>query len=73
MKPANPETAAAAPEAPARPRPRSPRRSPGPPGEETEPWSLSNLFKVTKLIRGTGTESPALAEGTLTWGIFLKF
>ncbi|XP_070238878.1 CYFIP-related Rac1 interactor B isoform X1 [Bos mutus] len=31
-------------------------------GEETEPWSLSNLFKVTKLIRGTGTESPALAE-----------
>ncbi|XDA79456.1 hypothetical protein R6Z07M_009434 [Ovis aries] len=73
VKPANPEAAAAAPEAPARPRPRSPRRSPGPPGEEAEPWSLSNLFKVTKLIRGTRTESPALAEGLLAWVISLRY
>ncbi|KAI5930832.1 CYFIP-related Rac1 interactor B [Manis javanica] len=51
VRPPDPETAAAA--APEAPRlPRCARRSPGPPGEETEAWSLSNSFKVTKLIAG---------------------
>lgn len=44
----------------------------GPPGEDAEARDLRS-FQGYCIDRRTRTKSPALAEGTLTWGIFLKF